>query len=73
MRSVRRPRYDGVKVFSATAGVQRQALGDRVTHWKAEHPEIVVADVVVAQSSDAAHHCVSICVFYRVIDGQGHR
>jgi hypothetical protein len=45
--------------------VQRRGLGDVVNQWLAEHPTFRVHDFVVTQSSDAAYHCLSICVFYR--------
>lgn len=68
--SVARPRmrgaFDRVKVFSATTLSQRHALGEEVTRWMAEHPEIKIVDLVVVQSSDAEFHCLTICVFYRL-------
>lgn len=57
--------YDGLRVFSATMVDQRAQLGDRVSAWLQDHPEIKVVDIVVMQSSDRAFHCLSICVFYR--------
>lgn len=42
----------------------RQRLGETVTQWLAEHPDLNVIDVVVTQSSDAAFHCLTISVFY---------
>jgi len=65
-KSPTRPsRFTGVKVFGATMFGQRAKLGETVTEWLAAHPEIEVVDMVVAQSSDAQYHCVSICVFYK--------
>jgi hypothetical protein len=43
---------------------QREILGETVTHWLAEHPDLDIVDVVVTQSSDAAYHCLTISVFY---------
>ncbi len=57
--------YDAVKVFSATKAAEREALGDRVTRWLGEHPEVTVVDTLVQQSSDNQFHCLSIIVFYR--------
>jgi hypothetical protein len=57
--------FNGVKVFSATTGALRQQLGELVTAWLAEHSELTVVDITVAQSSDAGFHCVSIVVFFR--------
>lgn len=61
-----RPRgaFNRVKVFSATVASERAHLGDRVTQWRAEHPALEIADLVVTQSSDAAFHCLTITVFY---------
>jgi hypothetical protein len=55
----------GVKVFSATKARDREVLGERVTEWMREHPELEVFDRIVTQSSDAAFHCVAITLFYR--------
>jgi hypothetical protein len=57
-------RFNGVKVFSATMFAQRSELGETVTHWMEAHPSVEIADIVVAQSSDQAFHCISITVFY---------
>jgi len=56
--------FNGVKVFSATMFAARERLGETVTQWLAEHPDLDVVDLVVTQSSDAAFHCVAISVFY---------
>lgn len=57
--------FDGVKIFSATMFQDRAALGEKVTAWIAEHPQLAVTEVVVTQSSDASFHCLAITVFYR--------
>jgi hypothetical protein len=57
-------RLSGVKVFSATVHGERIALGQRVTNWLAARPHIQVIDIVVTQSSDYDHHCVSMSLFY---------
>jgi hypothetical protein len=44
----------------------RATLGDRVSGWISAHPECRVVDLVVTQSSDAAYHCNTITIFYRV-------
>lgn len=62
---VRPERIDGVQVFTAAMSAGRQELGERVTSWLAQHPELVVVDIEVVQSSDLLYHCVSICVFFR--------
>jgi hypothetical protein len=56
--------FSGVKVFSATMFKARDQLGETVTDWINARPEIDVVDMVVSQSSDAAFHCISICLFY---------
>ena len=56
--------FNGVKVFAATMFRDRERLGERVTQWLAEHPELDVVDLKVTQSSDAAFHCITISVFY---------
>jgi hypothetical protein len=42
----------------------RARLGERVTQWLAEHPELEIVDRKVTQSSDAAFHCITILLFY---------
>jgi hypothetical protein len=63
---VSRPKnaFNGVKVFAATMFRDRECLGERVTQWLAEHPELDIVDLKVTQSSDAAFHCITISVFY---------
>lgn len=56
--------FNGVKVFSATVLAERAHHGDRVTQWRAEHPDLEIVDMVVTQSSDAAFHCLTVSVFY---------
>jgi hypothetical protein len=63
-RSHPRSAFNGVKVFAATMFKDRERLGERVTQWRAEHPELEVVDLKVTQSSDAAFHCITISVFY---------
>jgi hypothetical protein len=58
------PRFNGVKVFSATMAQERENLGDRITEWLRARPQIEVADTVVTQSSDEAFHCLAITLFY---------
>ena len=59
-------RIDGVKVFSATSAVGRDALGERITAWlRARGPSFVLLHRAVLQSSDRRFHCLSIVLFYR--------
>jgi hypothetical protein len=57
-------KFNGVKVFSATMAQERDQLGEKLTAWLAERPEIKVVDTVVTQSSDEAFHCLAITLFY---------
>ena len=56
--------FNGVKVFSATMFAARDQLGETVTAWLAAHPQLIVTDFVVTQSSDSQFHCIAITVFY---------
>ena len=62
-------KFTHVKVFSATKMIERAELGDVITRWLAEHPEVEVVDTAVRQSSDAQFHCMTITLFYRVTGG----
>lgn len=42
----------------------RARLGDAVTLWLAERPQLDIVDIVVTQSSDAAFHYLAISIFY---------
>jgi hypothetical protein len=55
----------GLKVFSATKARDRESLGETITDWIRNHPELEVFDKIVTQSSDAEFHCLAITVFYR--------
>jgi hypothetical protein len=57
-------KFNAVKVFSATMAQDRDQLGEKLTAWLAERPEIKVVDTVVTQSSDEAFHCLAITLFY---------
>jgi hypothetical protein len=57
-------KFNGVKVFSATMAQERDQLGEKLTAWLAERPEIKVVDTIVTQSSDEAFHCLAITLFY---------
>ncbi len=57
--------FTGVKVFSTTLARNREAMGENVGRWLAEHPELEVVGREVRQSSDKAFHCLTIVVFYR--------
>ncbi len=57
--------FTGVKVFSTTLARNREAMGENVGRWLAEHPELEVVDREIRQSSDKQFHCLTIVVFYR--------
>ena len=58
-------KFNGVKVFSATMAQERDQLGEKVTPWLTERPELRVVDTIVTQSSDEAFHCLAITLFYQ--------
>jgi len=43
---------------------ERERLGEKVTEWLHENPQIEARDIIVTQSSDEAFHCIAITVFY---------
>ncbi len=57
-------KFNGVKVFSATMAQERDQLGEKLTAWLADRPELQVVDTIVTQSSDEAFHCLAITLFY---------
>ena len=61
-------KLSGVKVFSATRARERQGLGDRVTEWIEDHPDVEIVDQTITQSSDLEFHCLTITLFYRERD-----
>jgi hypothetical protein len=56
--------FNAVKVFSATKARERSELGDEITQWMDENPEIKIVNTEIRQSSDSEFHCLSIIVFY---------
>lgn len=52
-----------VKTFSVTKHLDRAALGDTVTAWLRQHPELVPFDREVLLSSDNEFHCLTIVLF----------
>lgn len=49
-----------VKVFSVTKAREREELGARVSAWIADHPGVQIVRTIVAQTSDARFHCLSM-------------
>jgi hypothetical protein len=58
--------FDSVRVFTATKFAERGCLGEVVTDWIAQHPENLITEIAVRQSSDSTFHCLSLILFYRV-------
>jgi hypothetical protein len=56
--------FNCVKVFSATMAQERDQLGEKITQWLAQHPNVEIVDKIVTQSSDEAFHCLAITLFY---------
>ncbi len=54
----------GVKVFSATMAADRARLGDRITDWLANHPQVTIINLFVTQSSDMSFHCLTFTIYY---------
>ncbi len=57
-------KFNGVKVFSATMVADRDQLGEKVTAWMTNNPQLRVTDIVITQSSDEAFLCIAITVFF---------
>ena len=57
--------FDVVKVFSATKAADRETLGAKATAWLADHPDLNVERAIVAQSSDASFHCLTMVFFLK--------
>jgi hypothetical protein len=56
--------YRGAKVFTATKAKERAELGDQITEWLMQNPQVIVKHTEVVQSSDNEFHCLSIIIFY---------
>ena len=57
--------FTGMKVFSTTLARDREVMGETITRWLSEHPDVEVVDRTVLQSSDSEFHCLTITLFYR--------
>lgn len=57
--------FTGLKVFSATKRDEREVLGEAITAWIAEHPELEIASRECRLSSDDEFHCLTITLLYR--------
>jgi hypothetical protein len=58
------PPFTGMKIFSTTLARDREAMGDTITRWLHDNPQLEIVDKIVTQSSDEAFHCVAITLFY---------
>lgn len=59
------PKYNGVKVFSATKAQDRDRLGETVTDWITRNPNTDIVHTEVTQSSDSEFHCLAITLFFK--------
>jgi hypothetical protein len=57
--------FTGLKVFSTTLARDREAMGDNITRWLRENPQLEIVDKIVTQSSDKEFHCLTITLFYK--------
>lgn len=57
--------FTGMKVFSTTLARDREMMGETITRWLKENPNIEIVDKVVTQSSDKEFHCLTISFFFR--------
>jgi hypothetical protein len=59
------PVFTGMKVFSTTLARDREQMGETITRWLADNPNVEIVDKTVTQSSDKEFHCLTITLFYR--------
>lgn len=59
------PQFTGVKVFSTTLARDREVMGERITTWLKENPNVDIVDKEITQSSDKEFHCLTITLFYK--------
>lgn len=52
-----------VKIFWATFGEHRNAMGERISDWLRQHQELKVVDCLVTQSADSGFHCLTVTLF----------
>ena len=55
--------FSTVKVFSSTLARDREVMGERITQWLREHPELTPVETEVTQSSDKEFHCLTVTLF----------
>jgi hypothetical protein len=59
------PAFTGMKIFSTTLARDREQMGETITRWLADNPNLEIVDKIVTQSSDKEFHCLTITLFYR--------
>ena len=57
--------FSGMKIFSTTLARDREQMGDNITRWLHDNPQLEIVDKIVTQSSDKEFHCLTITLFYR--------
>lgn len=57
--------FTGIKVFSTTLARDREQMGESITKWIRDNPNLEIVDREVTQSSDKEFHCLTITLFYR--------
>lgn len=57
--------FTGVKMFSSTLARDREVMGETITKWLSNNPNIEIVDKIVTQSSDQEFHCVTVTLFYK--------
>ena len=57
--------FTGLKIFSTTLMRDREAMGERISQWLKENPDLEIVERVVRQSSDKEFHCLTIALFWR--------
>lgn len=55
--------FSAVKIFSSTLARDREVMGERISQWLREHPELTPVDTEVTQSSDKEFHCLTVTLF----------
>jgi folate-dependent tRNA-U54 methylase TrmFO/GidA len=58
--------FTGIKVFSTTLARDREQMGENITKWIRENPNVEIVDKEVTQSSDKEFHCLTITLFYKM-------
>lgn len=53
--------FSAVKVFSSTLARDREVVGERISQWLREHPELTETEVT--QTSDREYHCLTVTLF----------